>query len=200
MRGAPAPPRTPPATYAPATHVVRRPAHNKHTGPMPRESLDLVPDERGRRAVQAVWTRLADAGLPSQAGHRSPTNKVHLTLVEAPSIADPARAGSSVGAMVPLSLPVTGLVVLGSARCAVALLVSAPPELVAAVAKLRTDVGRADLPWVPHVTLARQVPRDQAGRVVDAVGPHGITALRFVQLRHWQPRTQEVTTLVASPG
>lgn len=167
---------------------------------MPRESLDLVPDERGLHAVQAVWTRLADAGLPSQAGHRSPTNKVHLTLAEAPSVVEPARAGASVGAMLPLTLPVTGLVVLGSARCAVALLVSAPPELLAAVAELRTALGHADPPWVPHVTLARQVPRAQAGRVVDAVGPHGISALRFVQLRHWQPQSREITTLATAPG
>jgi hypothetical protein len=47
------------------------------------------------------------------------------------------------------------------------------------------------------VTLARQVPRDQVGRVVEAVGPHGLTALRFVELRHWRPQTSQVTTLPA---
>lgn len=167
---------------------------------MPRESLDLVPDEPGLQAVEGIWNRLRDAGLPSQAEHRGHSNKVHLTLAEASSIADPGRAARALGSMLPLTLPVTGLVVLGSGRSAVALLLSVPPDVMAAVARLRADVGHAEPPWVPHVTLARQVPRDQVGRVVDAVAPHGLTALRFVQLRHWQPQTRDVTVLAAGPG
>jgi 2'-5' RNA ligase len=162
---------------------------------MPRDSLDLVPDERGVRAVQALWERLRDAGLPSQGGHRGRSNKVHLTLAESPSIPDPGRAAGVVAAMLPLTLPVTGLVVLGSGRSAVALLVSVPSDLAAAVARLRAEVGQAEPPWVAHVTLARQVPRAQVGRVVEAVAPHGLTALRFVQLRHWQPQTRDLTVL-----
>ena len=167
---------------------------------MPRESLDLVPDERGVRAVEGLWHRLRDAGLPSQAEHRGRSNKVHLTLAEASSIAEPARAARVVGSMLPLTLPVTGLVVLGAGRSAVALLVSAPPDLTAAVAGLRAEVGHEEPPWVPHVTLARQVPRDLVGGVVDAVASHGLTALRFVQLRHWQPQTRDVTVLAAGHG
>lgn len=164
---------------------------------MPRESLDLVPDERGIRAVEGLWARLRDAGLPSQAGHRGRSNKVHLTLAEAPSISEPALAVETVASMLPVTLPVTGVVVLGSGRSAVALLVSAPPEVTTAVARLRSEVGHHEPPWVPHVTLARQVPRDQLGPVVDAVASHGLTALRFVQLRHWQPQTRDVTVLAA---
>jgi hypothetical protein len=167
---------------------------------MPRESLDLIPDERGLRAVRAIWDRLRDAGLPSQADHHGRSNKVHLTLAEAATIGDPQHEARLVGSLLPLTLPVTGLVVLGSGRPAVALLVSAPPDLAKAVAHLRARVGQGSTPWVPHVTLARQVPREQVGRVVVAAGPHGLTALRFVQLRHWRPETAEVTTLLPGPG
>ncbi len=162
---------------------------------MPRESLDLVPDETGERVVREVWDRLRDAGLPSQSGHRSPSNKVHLTLAEADRVVDPALSVTDVAVMLPLTLPVTGVVVLGAARVAVALLVGVPPELASAARRLRDGVGQLGPPWVPHVTLARQVPRYQAGSVVDAVGSHGISALRFVQLRHWDPRGRTVTNL-----
>jgi hypothetical protein len=162
---------------------------------VPRESLDLVPDERGTRAVRTVWDRLRDAGLPTQADHRGRSNKVHLTLAESARVADPAAAAAAVSPMLPLTLPVAGLVILGSGRMAVALLLGAPPELVTAVLRLRVDIGQPEPSWVPHVTLARQVSREQVGAVVDAVGAHGLTALRFVQLRHWQPSTAQVTTL-----
>lgn len=167
---------------------------------MARESLDLVPDEGGVRAVQTIWQRLADAGLPSQAEHRGHSNKVHLTLAESSTIPDPAAALDVVGPLLPLTLPVTGVVVLGGGKAAVALLLSAPPDVVDVAARLRDELGRSEPPWVPHVTLARQVPRDQVGRVVDAVTGHGISALRFVQLRHWQPQTRVVSTLAAEPG
>lgn len=170
-------------------------AGTRHTGAVPRESLDLVPDERGIRAVQAIWDRLHDAGLPTQADHRGRSNQVHLTLAESAHVADPAAAAAVVCPMLPLHLPVAGLVVLGSGRMAVALLLTAPPELATTVSRLRADVGQAERPWVPHVTLARQVPREQVGAVVVAVGAHGLTALRFVQLRHWQPVPAQVTTL-----
>lgn len=165
---------------------------------MPRESIDLVPDERGVRAVEAIWHRLRDGGLPSQADHRGRSNKVHLTLAESVAIAEPEVAARAVGAALPLTLTVTGLVVLGSGRAAVALLLAAPPDLVATVSRLRAEVGQSEPPWVPHVTLARQVPREQVGRVVDAVGSHGLTALRLVQLRHWRPQTQEAEVLAGS--
>jgi hypothetical protein len=113
---------------------------------MPRESLDLVPDERGVRAVRAIWDRLQAAGLPSQADHRGHSDKVHLTLAESPAIAAPDAATHPLSSMLPLTLPVTGLVVLGSGRAAVALLMGAPPELVAEVARLRADVGQPGPP------------------------------------------------------
>lgn len=97
--------------------------------------------------------------------------------------------------MLPMTLPVTGLVVLGAGRAAVALLVTAPSELVEAVGRLRSALGQAEPHWVPHVTLARQVPRDLVGRVVDAVGPHRPSELRLTTLRHWHPVTARVTTL-----
>ncbi|MFB8029410.1 2'-5' RNA ligase family protein [Streptomyces sp. NPDC056465] len=47
------------------------------------QGIELLPDQATERAVGNVWRRLLDAGLPSQAAHRHPTNRPHLTLVTA---------------------------------------------------------------------------------------------------------------------
>ncbi|MFE0774424.1 2'-5' RNA ligase family protein, partial [Streptomyces sp. NPDC058861] len=44
------------------------------------------------RAVREAWRRLADAGLPSLAGHRHPTNRPHLTLASADALPAGVRA------------------------------------------------------------------------------------------------------------
>ncbi|WP_228974568.1 2'-5' RNA ligase family protein [Streptomyces sp. DH12] len=55
-------------------------------------SVELLPDEATERAVRDVWDRLLRAGLPSQAAHRHPTNRPHLTLAAADDLTPEARA------------------------------------------------------------------------------------------------------------
>ena len=43
-------------------------------------TVELLLDEAADSTVREAWRRLADAGLPSQARHPSPTNSPHLTL------------------------------------------------------------------------------------------------------------------------
>lgn len=43
-------------------------------------SIELIFDEATDDALRRDWTALAEAGLPSQARHRSPTNRPHVTL------------------------------------------------------------------------------------------------------------------------
>ena len=162
---------------------------------MPQQSLELVPDEAGREQVRALWTALGEAGLPSQADHASASNEVHLTLTEAEAIDPEDERVARVAGLLPVPMPVAGLVVLGGPRlAAVALLVVPPPEVVAAVAALP---GRDVRPWVPHVTLARRLDRRTAGDVVAALTERP-DALRLTELRHWDPAARTLTSLVTT--
>jgi hypothetical protein len=92
-----------------------------------------------------------------------------------------------------------GLLLLGGARITVARAVDVSQPLLEAVTALRA--GTADLPsqgWLPHVTLARRVPRCEVGRVLDVLEPD-LPILRLTTLRHWDPAARTVTVL-AGPG
>ena len=162
---------------------------------MPLQSLELVPDDGGRTQVRALWQLLRTAGLPSQADHTAVSNEVHLTLAEAEVLDPDASAVERVADLLPVVAGVAGLVVLGGPRlAAVALLVVPPPEVVAAGAGLP---GRDTRPWVPHVTLARRLDRRTAGDVVAVAGSLP-EALRFTELRHWDPVAHTLIGLVTS--
>lgn len=158
---------------------------------MPRQSLELVPDAPGRAAVRAVWRRLGEAGLPSQADHRARSNEVHLTLVESDDLSgvlDAAR--ESLLPLLPLELPVTGATVLGVRRLAAVLTLEVPAALTASVEALRSGLEvPPDHVWLPHVTLARRLDADTAELVLAAAGERP-PALTFTELRHWDPATR----------
>ncbi|MCZ9342099.1 2'-5' RNA ligase family protein, partial [Streptomyces sp. TRM76130] len=68
-------------------------------------------DEAAELAVREAWRRLADAGLPSQARHRSPTNSPHLTLAACPELTAPIRwTLAEVAAALPIAVRFTGVV------------------------------------------------------------------------------------------
>ncbi|MFZ4272093.1 2'-5' RNA ligase family protein [Streptomyces arboris] len=73
-------------------------------------SIELLPDEATERVVRRVWRAIADEGLPSQAGHRHPTNRPHLTLATA-DVLPAATRGALAEALdaLPLPLHLTGL-------------------------------------------------------------------------------------------
>ncbi|MFC6258457.1 2'-5' RNA ligase family protein, partial [Kocuria oceani] len=50
-------------------------------------SLELLLGEDAEASVRADWDRLIEAGLPSSGRHRSPSNRPHITVVAAPSLA-----------------------------------------------------------------------------------------------------------------
>lgn len=51
--------------------------------------------------------------------------------------------------------------------------------------------------WLPHVTLARGLSRDDAQRAVDALG-YADVELTFTRLRRWDPDKESVTTVAGS--
>ncbi|MCR6031094.1 hypothetical protein GGQ22_06515 [Nocardioides sp. zg-579] len=164
---------------------------------MPLHALELVPDEAGQEAVRHDWEKLREAGLPSQLDHRGPTNAPHLTVVSAAELPDAAIdvASARLGSLLPFRARSAGLLLLGGERLTVARAVDIDDDVVRRVLAVRVQVpDRAHLGWLPHVTLARRLPREDAQRAVDALG-HEDVVLTFTRLRRWDPDTGRVTTV-----
>ena len=168
---------------------------------MPRlHAFELVPDAAGREAVLGDWHALRDAGLPSQLDHRGATNTPHVTVLAAPQLTSDARAAELLGPLLPVRARVSGLLLLGGARLTVARALDVDDAVVAAVLDLRRGV--ADLQhrgWLPHVTLARRVPRASAASVLDVLGWADVE-LVLTELRRWDPEQGTVTTVSGSTG
>lgn len=168
---------------------------------MPDQALELSFAEADERAIREQWSALREAGLPSQAEHRSMTNAPHLTLVAARQIPEPVVRVAAERTSVPTELTVRGLVIFGEgSRVTLAHLVEPSPGLAQVVAELRAGVPELRHPvWTPHVTLARRVPRT---RVADAVavltGCPPIRSLTANRLRWWDPAHGSIEELV--PG
>jgi len=161
-------------------------------------ALELSPDDTGADAVRRGWQGLRDAGLPSQLDHRGTTNAPHVTLVATPDplsadVAD--RALALLGPLLPLTVPLSGLIIFGGPRPSLAWAVEMPDEVVAAVLELRSHTrGHRHQGWLPHVTLARRLRRDdiEAARVAVGAGPRELV---LATLRHWDPESASISTL-----
>ena len=165
---------------------------------MPRlHALELVPDDAGDAAVRRDWHALRDAGLPSQLDHTSGTNTPHVTVLALPAIdgTTEARALDRIGALLPVTVRVSGLAFLGGDNVTVARLLDVPPPLARAVLDLREGAeGERHAGWLPHVTLGRRIPRGELPRVVEVLGYDDV-ALSLTTLRRWDPERHEVRIL-----
>lgn len=165
---------------------------------MPRlHALELIPDAAGDHAVRRDWQALHDAGLASQLDHPAPTNSPHVTLLALPAIdeAVEARAAELVGSLLPLAVRSSGLAVLGGAKVTVVRLLDVPAQLTRAVLDLRDEAdGERHPGWLPHVTLARRMPRTDVQDAVDVLGYDDL-ALTLTTLRRWDPERHEVRLL-----
>ena len=170
---------------------------------MPRlHAYEVLPDEAGREAVLADWQALRDAGLPSQLDHSGATNTPHVTVLSAERLGrdEDARALARLATALPADVRTSGLALLGGSRVTVVRLLDVEDVLTAGVLGLRAEVAqRQHLGWLPHVTLARRVPRTDVARVLEALG-HDDVALRLVELRRWDPDAGTVTTISPRAG
>jgi 2'-5' RNA ligase superfamily protein len=151
-------------------------------------TVELLLDDGLERGVRELWRRLDDAGLPSLARHRHPTNRPHLTVV---------TAGSPAG-LAPSWLPVPAE--LGAVRMlgrALVRAVTPTAELTALHAQVWESLAGADAwpapdDWVPHVSLALRVPEDQRAAALDLLA--GVPPARgsFVAMRSYDTVTREV--------
>ena len=174
---------------------------------MPDHALELSFAPAGEAAVIAQWQALREAGIPSQADHRSMTNAPHLTLVAASPVPPATRdlARELVLPLLPVTLVVRGLVMLGQGpRVTLAHLVEPPVAVAEATARLRGSVPELRHPvWTPHITLARRVPRRHLPSALGILAEHPLTSVTADRLRWWDPDLDLVETVTAaepSPG
>lgn len=159
-------------------------------------SVELLFDDDTDAAVRRLWQGLAAAGVPSQAGHRSPTNRPHVTLTVAEDMADGVD-----DALRPLLdlLPFDGVIgapmLFGGRTVTLVRLLVPSVELL----DLHRAVDRACLPyvpagplahaapgqWTPHVTLGRRLNPEQLPTALAVAGISSDIACRITALRHW---------------
>ncbi|CAL9669005.1 hypothetical protein SUDANB176_07369 [Streptomyces sp. enrichment culture] len=175
-------------------------------------TVELLLDEAADLAVREAWRRLADAGLPSQARHRSPTNSPHLTLAACPELTTPIRWElAEVAAALPLPARVTGVVRFERPTSVLAWAL----HLDSALATLHGRVWDAvvsDSPpdtlnplhaparWSPHITLGRSRRAGAfAGRHVFELLPAPPLSVRLTTLRSYDTETGALEVLGPRP-
>jgi hypothetical protein len=177
----------------------RRPQGRSVT--MPLHALELLPDQSGQHAIRSDWRVLSEAGLRSQQDHRGATNAPHLTLVAAVAIGAQveALAVELIAPLLPIRVRCSGILLLGARRLTVARAVDLEDHVVATVLRLRAAVAGPQHPgWLPHLTLARGLPRADIQKAIEALG-HDDIELSMTELRRWDPGSRTVTSLATSP-
>ena len=164
---------------------------------MPRlHALELTLSPDSEAAVRRDWQVLRDLGLPSQLDHTGGTNTPHVTVVALPSISSSLEAATAdaIGPLLPLTVRVSGLALLGGRKVTLARLLDVPPALSQAVLSLHAASDDRHLGWLPHVTLGRRIPRDSVGVAIDALGWDDVE-LTLAALRRWDPEEATVREL-----
>ena len=167
------------------------------------QTVELMLDAASEALVVEQWRLLDEAGLPSQAQHRSPSNRPDVNVAAVPAL-DEAREESVAEACrtaLPLDVHVGPLTIFGREPVVLVRLVvvsSALLELHEAVTRA-TGTAADDLTapgrWVPHVTLAHRLPRDQLSRAL-ALLPPADAAVRLDTARRWDSQARRSWLLV----
>lgn len=160
-------------------------------------ALELVLTAEDDEAVRQVWARLEEGDVPSSARHRGATHRPHVTLLSGPSPS--ARvlqvARSRVAPLLPLDLPVAGLLRFTGRRGPLVELLTVPGPLHEARQVLAGAWdGSDDRPWVPHLTLAPRPTAEQASRALAMLDPPP-RSRAVAGLRWWDPDEETVTAL-----
>ncbi|MYR44673.1 2'-5' RNA ligase family protein [Streptomyces sp. SID5910] len=175
-------------------------------------TVELLLDEAAEQVVREAWRRLADAGLPSQARHRSPTNRPHLTLAACPELTAPIRwALAEAAAALPLPVRFTGVVRFERPTSVLAWAL----DLDSALAGLHRRVWEAvasDSPpaplspfhdperWSPHITLGRTRRAGAfAGRRIPELLPAPPLSAHLTTLRSYDTETGALEVLEPRP-
>lgn len=156
--------------------------------------MELLLDPDADHAVRLVWDALADAGVPSQAAHRAPSNRPHVTMSVAGALSAAVDAElSAITAALPVRFRLGAPILFGRGPFTLARLVVPSAELL----RVHEQAYRICLPhmpsgpfahsapghWTPHVTLARRLD----GALLDRAMPLAGTQIdgTFAGLRRW---------------
>lgn len=160
-------------------------------------SVELLFDPDTDAAVRRIWDDLSQAGIRSQVGHRSPSNRPHVTLTVAEDLGDGVDdALRPLLARLPLACVIGAPMLFGGGRTVTLVRLVVPSV---ALLDLHAEVHRATVPhmpagplphsdpgqWTPHVTLARRVPPDLMPTAVTLPGFARDIRGRVTGLRHW---------------
>jgi len=110
-----------------------------------------------------------------------------------------ARAREMFSALLPCSVDIPGLLVVGHGPFVLAESVIVPPGVTEAVRELERIAAESRppaRPWVPHLTLGKRLTASQVGRALEVLAD--VPAPRAVEiagLRRWDP-DQRVTAMV----
>ncbi|SNY66049.1 2'-5' RNA ligase superfamily protein [Paractinoplanes atraurantiacus] len=138
-----------------------------------------------------MWFRLKQAGLPSLATHGHASNRPHLTVATAASL-----AGLS-GVELPLRAELGAVRSLGRAVVWEVRPTAELRELQARVWEALDEAWPPPQEWVPHVSLALRVPAGQHEAVPAALGDLPRAAGFFVAARSYDTATRVVTDLAS---
>nr|WP_296068037.1 2'-5' RNA ligase family protein [uncultured Actinoplanes sp.] len=159
-------------------------------------TVELLPDPVLTDGVREMWFLLREAGLKSLAGHAHPSNRPHLTVVNADSL----------DGLPPLALPVAAelgeVTFLGAALVRQ---VTATAELAGLHAGVWSSLRQANAwppppRWRPHVSLALRVPPAQRASALGMFADLPPVRGTFVAARSYDTETRTVTDLrIAAP-
>ena len=160
-------------------------------------SIELVFDDSTDSLIRADWARLQAAGLPSLAGHTSPSNSPHITLAAGVDL-QLDREGP--WQSMPIRIAFSGAIVFpagpGKYVLARAVLLSTP--LLDLHGRLHHCLSGAlplTLPgaWTPHVTISRRIPAEQLGTAMELLDLR--VDGQCTGARLWDSGTKTVTPL-----
>ncbi|MFG2577548.1 2'-5' RNA ligase family protein [Streptomyces sp. NPDC048481] len=175
-------------------------------------TVEVLLDETADAAVREAWRRLAEAGLPSQARHRSPTNSPHLTLAACRELTAPIRWElAAVAASLPLAVRFTGAVRFERPTSVLAWALDLDAPLAALHRRVweavTSDGGPQTLNpfhepgrWSPHVTLGRTRRAGAfADRRIPGLLPAPPVSVRLTTLRSYDTETGALEVLRPRP-
>jgi len=159
-------------------------------------SVELVFDAHTDARVRDEWQALADRSLSSLAAHPSPSNRPHITLVEGMP-----QAALGTLPLEPFDITLGPPILFGSGtRRVLARSVVPSRELLELRAGVLERSGATEqVPWTPHVTLARRLQLASLAQALELVTGEidGVA----VAVRSWNSETHELTVLSEpSPG
>lgn len=155
--------------------------------------VELLLDEASDAAVRDEWRRLDGAGLPSQARHRSASNRPHVTLSMTdawPGARDLERALSPLEVL-PLGAVLGATIVFGRGPYVLARAVVTTESMLALQRELTGILGPLASPllapgrWVPHVTLGRRLSSAQVAEALGVLAAGGDRDVVLDRARHW---------------